>query len=44
MTQKSSKSLELGEKDEIYGPILLGYPKGEPEVALPKKPAKVKWV
>jgi nitroreductase len=35
--------LELGEKDEIYGPILLGYPKGEPEVP-PKKPVKVKWV
>jgi len=37
------KALELGEKEEIYGPILLGYSKGEPEVP-PKKPAKVKWV
>ena len=37
------EALELGEKDEIYGPILLGYPKGKPEVP-PKKPAKVKWV
>ncbi len=37
------EALELGEKDEIYGPILLGYPKGEPEVPS-KKPAKVKWV
>jgi len=37
------KALELGEKDEIYGPILLGYPKGEPEVP-PKKAAKVKWI
>ncbi len=37
------KALELGEKDEVYGPILLGYPKGEAEVP-PKKPARVKWV
>jgi len=37
------ETLELAEKDEIYGPILLGYPKGEPEVPI-KKPARVKWV
>jgi len=37
------KALELGEKDEIYGPIILGYPRGEPEVPL-KKPPRVKWV
>jgi nitroreductase len=37
------KVLELEEKDEIFGPILLGYPVGEPEVP-PKKTARVKWV
>ncbi len=37
------KALELGGKDEIYGPILLGHPKGEPEVP-PKKPARIKWL
>jgi hypothetical protein len=33
----------MGEKDEIYCSILLGCPKGEPEVP-PKKPARVNWL
>ena len=37
------KTLNLGEKEEIYGPILLGYPKGKPEIP-EKKPAKIMWV
>jgi nitroreductase len=35
--------LELKEDDAIFGPILLGYPKGEP-ARPPKKEAKVKWI
>ncbi len=35
--------LELGEGDEIFGPILLGYPKNIPPRP-PKKGPKVKWV
>ncbi|MBN1682305.1 nitroreductase family protein [Candidatus Bathyarchaeota archaeon] len=35
--------LELDEKEEIYGPILLGYPKGKPEIPLKKEP-KIKWI
>ena len=37
------KVLDLKEKEEIYGPILLGYPKGSPEVP-PKKAPRVLWV
>ena len=35
--------LDLKEGDEIFGPILLGYPKAEPSRP-PKKDPKVKWV
>ena len=35
--------LELKEDDAIFGPILLGYPKGEPSRP-PKKDPKVKWI
>jgi len=35
--------LALEEKEEIYGPIILGYPKGEAEIPH-KKPPKIKWV
>ena len=34
--------LELKESDSIYGPILLGYPKGEP-ARPPKKEPVIKW-
>jgi hypothetical protein len=37
------KILNLKEKEEIYGPILLGYPKGIPEIPQKKK-ANVQWV
>ena len=35
--------LELKDDDSIYGPILLGYPKGE-TMRPPKKEPKVKWI
>jgi len=35
--------LELKEDESLYGPILLGYPKGEP-ARPPKKEPKVKWI
>jgi hypothetical protein len=35
--------LELQEEDAIFGPILLGYPKGETNRPSKKEP-KVKWV
>jgi nitroreductase len=35
--------LELGNGDSIYGPILIGYPKGETKRP-PKKESKVKWL
>jgi len=35
--------LELKEDDSIFGPILLGYPKGE-SARPPKKEPKVKWI
>ncbi|MDH4161989.1 MAG: nitroreductase family protein [Nitrospirota bacterium] len=35
--------LELKDGDAVFGPILLGYPKGEPQRP-PKKDAKVKWI
>jgi nitroreductase len=35
--------LELGEGDSIYGPILIGYAKGEAKRP-PKKEPKVKWL
>ena len=35
--------LELKEDDAIFGPILLGYPKGE-TARPPKKEPKVKWI
>lgn len=35
--------LDLKEGDEIYGPILLGYPQSEPPRP-PKKDPRVKWV
>jgi len=37
------EALELGEKEDIYGPILLGYPKGEPDIPQKKAP-KIKWI
>ena len=37
------KILELKEDDAIFGPILLGYPKGSP-ARPPKKEPKVKWL
>jgi nitroreductase len=37
------KILELKEDDALFGPILLGYPKGSP-VRPPKKEPKVKWL
>jgi nitroreductase len=35
--------LELKEDEAIFGPILLGYPKGETKRP-PKKPPQVKWI
>ncbi len=35
--------LELGEDESVFGPILIGYPKGEAQRP-PKKEAKVKWI
>ena len=35
--------LDLQEGDAVFGPILLGYPKGEPQRPQ-KKEAKVKWI
>ena len=35
--------LELREDEKIFGPILLGYPKGHPERPLKKGP-QVKWL
>ncbi len=35
--------LDLKEGDAIFGPILLGYPKGQPQRP-PKKDPKVKWI
>jgi len=35
--------LELREDDKIFGPILLGYPKGHPERP-PKREPQVKWL
>ncbi len=35
--------LDLKEGDEVFGPILLGYPRGEPQRPQKKGP-KVKWV
>jgi len=35
--------LELKEDESIFGPILLGYPKGE-TARPPKREPKVKWI
>jgi nitroreductase len=41
--QEVRKLLELQDDDSIFGPILLGYPKGETKRP-PKKEPKVKWI
>jgi nitroreductase len=38
------KLLELKDDEKVFGPILLGYPKGEFPDAPPKKPPVVKWL
>ncbi|OGW26785.1 MAG: hypothetical protein A2X59_08855 [Nitrospirae bacterium GWC2_42_7] len=37
------KALELKEDEKIFGPILLGYPKGYPDPPKKKEPV-VKWI
>jgi nitroreductase len=41
--QEVRKLLDLTEGEAVFGPILLGYPKGETQRP-PKKEAKVKWI
>ncbi len=38
------QALELKEGEDVYGPIILGYPKGEFPAAPPRNPPKVKWL
>ena len=38
------KELELQEGEKVYGPILLGYPKGDFPESPEKKEPKVKWI
>ncbi len=38
------KELELQEGEKVYGPILLGYPKGDFPDSPEKKEAKIKWI
>jgi nitroreductase len=38
------KELELQEGEKVYGPILLGYPKGEFPESPEKKEPKIKWI
>ena len=38
------KMLELKDDEKVYGPILLGYPKGDFPQSPPKKDPVVKWV
>jgi nitroreductase len=43
--QEVRKSLEMQEGEKVYGPILLGYPKGgEFPASPPKKNAVIKWI
>jgi nitroreductase len=37
------KILELQEDERIFGPVLLGYPKGYPERP-PKREPRIKWI
>ncbi len=41
--EEITKSLELKEGEKIFGPILVGYPKGD-TVSPDKKPPIVKWI
>jgi nitroreductase len=38
------KELEMQEGEKVYGPILLGYPKGEFPNSPEKKESKIKWI
>jgi nitroreductase len=38
------KELEIQPDEKVYGPILLGYPKGDFPTSPAKKEAKVKWI
>lgn len=38
------KMLDLQEGEKVYGPIVLGYPKGDFPPSPSKKPAQVKWI
>jgi len=38
------RALELQEDEKVYGPILLGYPKGDFPTPPPKKTPDVKWI
>ena len=42
--QEVKAMLKLQGDERVYGPILLGYPKGEFPAAPAKKPAKVEWI
>ncbi len=41
---KVKEALELKKEEKVYGPILLGYPKGDFPPSPPKKPATIKWI
>ncbi|MDD5687582.1 MAG: nitroreductase [Elusimicrobia bacterium] len=42
--QEVRKALELKESEKVYGPILLGYPKGDFPDSMPKKKPEIKWI
>ncbi|MBU0951734.1 MAG: nitroreductase [Elusimicrobia bacterium] len=42
--EEVKKALEIKHGEKVYGPILLGYPKGDFPQANPKKPPVIKWI
>ncbi len=42
--QEIRNSLEMQPDEKVYGPILLGYPKGDFPASPPKKNAVIKWI
>lgn len=42
--QEVRNALEIQEGEKVYGPIILGYPKGDFPESPPKKNAAIKWI